>query len=104
MNGEGRRIAEGIQHQGEDEEVVYSLTTTKWGSSPSDVIVKAYHINNAYADVSDTVLSGTSGVAGDVITLPKIGNLLEGNRYRIEVKFAVGASVLEAYFIVEAQR
>jgi len=104
MSQGSRRIAEGIQHQGEDEEVAYTLTTTNWGSSPSNVVVKAYHINNRYLEVSDTVLSGDASITGDVITLPKLGNLVEGNRYRVEVQFKTGTDLLEAYFVVEAQR
>jgi hypothetical protein len=66
--------------------------------------VKAYDESEGLDDVTSTVLSGSASVAGDVITLPTVKSLTEGHRYRIEVKFTVSGSVMEAFFIVVAQR
>lgn len=95
-----RDITQGRQSQGADEEIVYTLTTTNWGTSPSSVTVKAYDLSNASADVSTTVLSGSASVSGDVITLPTVKSLTAGRIYQIEVKFTAGGSVFETPFIV----
>ena len=99
-------VAEGKLYQGADEQIVYSLTTTNWGSSPTSVSVKAYDVSNDYADVTATVLSGSASVSGDVITLPKVGSLTRGHVYRIEVQFTVAGSAtpFEAHVQIEAIR
>jgi len=90
--------------QGEDEEIVYSITTTPWGSSPSNVSVVAYDVTYGQrTEVTSTVLSGAASVTGDVITLPVLADLTEGNVYRIEVKFTAGGQIFEPYFIVAAE-
>lgn len=89
--------------QGVDEEILYTITTTNWGSSPTSVAVVAKDISNSNADVSSTVLSGSSSVSGDVITTPVVKSLTVDHRYRIEVKFTAGGSVWEAYFLLDAE-
>ena len=101
MNPHARRVIESPLYQGEDEEIVYNLTTTPWGSSPSAVAVKVYDFDGN--DVTATVTSGAASVAGDVITLPTIKSLTAGTEYRLEVKFTTGGSVMEAWCIIEAQ-
>ena len=87
--------------QGTDEEIAYSMTTTNWGSDPTDVVVKAYDISSASrVDVTATVLSGSASVTGDVITLPKLKALTAGTPYRIEVKFTSGGNIYEPYVVV----
>ena len=90
--------------QGVDEEIVFTLTTTPWGSTPIGVSVKAYDMDVPWTDVSATVLSGSPSVTDDVITLPILKSLTEGKRYRIEVKFTAGGNVFEPWFEVEAER
>jgi len=106
MRRNSREVAEGIQYQGVDEQIVYSLTTTQWGSSPSSPSVKAYDASNDYADVTTTVLSGSASVSGDVITLPKVKSLTLGHVYRIDVQFMVAGSAtpFEAYVQITATR
>jgi hypothetical protein len=90
--------------QGADEQIIWSLTTTPWGSSPTSVTVVAKDIDDDYNPVSDTVLSGSASVSGDVITLPTLKSLTAGKRYRIEVKFTVDGQILEAWFLITGQR
>jgi len=99
-----RQVKEQDIVQGIDEEIVYTLTTTPWGSSPIGVSAKAYDLSAPYTDVSATVLSGSPSVSGDVITLPILKSLTEGKRYRIEVKFTAGGNIFEAWFEVGAER
>jgi len=98
-----REVKEGEQLQGADEQIVYTLTTTNWGSSPGTVSVVAKDMTNAETDVSTTVLSGSATVVADVITLPVLKSLTRDHRYRVEVKFTCGTSIFEAYFYVLAQ-
>jgi hypothetical protein len=95
-----RDITQGRQSQGADEQIIYSLTTTAWGSTPTNVTVKAYDLTNASADVTATVLSGAASVTGDVITLPTLKSLTAGRIYQIEVLFTAGGSIFELPFVV----
>jgi hypothetical protein len=90
--------------QGVDERIVYSVTTTAWGSNPTSVVVTAYAYNGTYTDVSDTVLVGSPLVEGDVITLPELSGLTLDMIYRIEVKFTSEGNVFEPWFQVTAER
>jgi len=90
--------------QGTDESIVYSITTTLWGSSPTSVEVKAYDVTGGIrTDVSATVLSGSASTVGDVITLPAVTGLTAGKAYRIEVKFTSGGNTFEPYIEIEAE-
>jgi hypothetical protein len=99
-----RRVLESNLRQGEDEAVAYSITTTPWGSDPSDPQVNVYDVNANYADVSDACLDGEAQVFGDVITTPRITNLTAGRTYRVDVQFTVDGNLLEAYFLLRAER
>jgi hypothetical protein len=91
-------------YQGNDESIVYSITTTSWGSTPVVVAVKAYDVTGGTReDVTDTVLSGSSSVDGDVITLPAVGGLTPGKMYRIEVQFTSGGNTFEPYIEIIAE-
>lgn len=95
-----RDITQGRQSQGTDEEIIYSLTTTAWGSDPSDESISVYDLSDGGTDVTADVTSGSSSIAGDVITLPTIENLTAGRIYQVEVQFTAGGSVFEAPFII----
>lgn len=101
MKINSRRIIESPLYQGEDEQIVYSLTTTPWGSSPTGVSVVVKDADGT--DVTSSVTSGSATVSGDVITLPTIKSLTAGEEYRLEVKFTTGGDVMEAWAIIEAQ-
>jgi hypothetical protein len=86
-----RQVIQSPIEQGADEEIAYTVTTTPWGSDPSDVVVKAYNLSAGYTDVSQDVLTGNPSVNGDVITTPVVGTLT------IEIKFTVGGNIMECY-------
>lgn len=97
-----REVVEGAQLQGEDEKIIYSITTTNWASSPTDasMVVK----DNDGTDVTDDVTSGSISTVGDVITLKPIDGLTAGTRYRVEVQFTCGAGApFEAYFFIDCE-
>jgi hypothetical protein len=98
-----REVVEGAQAQGEDEQVVYTITTTPWGSTPTSpaVVVKR---DDTGADVTSTVMPTNSpSILGDVITLSTLKLLTADVVYRVEVKFTTGGNVLECYFMVSAE-
>ena len=102
-----RVVKEGKQIQGTDEVIVYTITSTPWGTPPVVVAAtatKAYDVtDNNRTDVTATVLTGDTTVGGDVISLPPLDALTAGHIYRIEVKFTSGGNTFEPYFIVEAE-
>ena len=94
-------VAEGMQYQSADEELVYTVTTTNWVSSPTGPSAKAYDETTGGTEVTATVLSGSASAADDVITLPVLKSLTAGHRYRVEVAWTVSGSVYEAFFRVQ---
>ncbi len=92
--------------QSADERIAYTLTTTNWVASPTSPTAKAYDTTQNDEDVSTTVFptnTPTAG-AGNVITLSPLRDLTVDHSYRIEVKWEVGSSIYEAYFIVNCVR
>ena len=90
--------------QGNDETRIYTITSTPFGSTPTNVSVKAYDVTGGTrTDVTSTVLSGNATVVGDVITLPALTGLTAGKGYRVEVKFTSGGNTFEPYIEVQAE-
>ncbi len=100
-----REFRESPVVQGIDEEIIYALTTTEWGTSPASATVKVFDVTpTAKTDVTSTVMpTGSISISGDTITLPVLKLLTLGKTYRIEVKFSTGNNVFEAWGIVHAE-
>lgn len=99
-----RAIIEDVQKQGVDEEIVYTITTTPWGSSPTSPSAVVKDLSDD-SDVTSTVMpAGSASAAGDVITLPVLKALTDGSRYRVEIKFSVSGNILECWFEVRGER
>jgi hypothetical protein len=104
MTRVSRNVKEGMLNQGAGESINYTLTTTPWGSSPTNVVVTAIDRTNNDADVTSTVVNSSAGSTnGDVITTPLIENLTADHIYRIYVQFKIGIKTLRAYFEIEAE-
>ncbi len=91
-----RRTVESPLIQGENEQIIFSLTTTPWGSSPSSISVTL----KSYPDMTDVTshcLNGSASVAGDVITLPILQSLTAGIKYRLAIKFTCSGNVFETW-------
>jgi hypothetical protein len=95
MRATDRRIVQSPLYQGVDEEIVYTLTTTPWGSDPSSPSVVLKDADGD--DVSDTYLDGLPSVAGDVISTPAVVDLVAGVQYRLEIKFTIDGNVVETW-------
>lgn len=100
--GARREVIEGVQEQGADESVRYTVTVDP---EPSSITaVKVYSLP-ALTDVTATVMpSGTASNVGGVITLPNITALTESVAYRVEIKYTDGTNTLEPYFIIQCRR
>ena len=101
-----REIAEGRVKQGAGEDIVYTLTTTNWGSDPSSPAVTVYDVTTVpgtLTDVTTTVCTGSASATGDVITLPAIGSLTTGKNYLVHIAFTSGGSDFVAKAIIEAE-
>lgn len=96
-----REVKESPIVQGEDEKIAYTLTTTPWGSSPSNVSVTMYEYtdNVIGTNVSATRMDGAAAISGDVITTPVI-SVVANTNYRLEIKFTVGGNELEAFAVI----
>lgn len=81
--------------QGEDEQVLYTVDTTPWGgyTSGAACVLKDQYGN----DVSSTNLSGSVSVSGNVITTKKVISLIEGVKYKLEVKWVYSGNTFEAF-------
>ncbi len=100
-----REIKEGLQYIGADETIVYTLTTTPWGSSPTSPSAKIYELDgDTFTDVTSTKMSGSASAANDVITLPAISGLTAGTDYRVEVKFTSSGNTFEAFAELKCER
>ena len=101
-----RTIQEGVQIQGVDESILYTVTTTNWTNNPVNPVVVVYDTTDetSWVDVTATVTVGSPSVDGDVITLPAIEGLTAGVTYRVEVKFEAGGNVFETYFWIKAEQ
>lgn len=97
-------VVEGVQEQTSTEEIIFSITTTNWGSTPSSVSVVAYQ-EGLETDVTTTVFPTNSpSVIGDIITLSPLKALTKGYTYRIEIKFTSGGNIFEPYFRVKCTK
>ena len=100
-----REIKENMIYQGADESIVYSLTTTPWGSTPSSTAAAIFTVvGDTYANLTTTNMTGSTSVTGDIITLPAIHSLTAGTQYRVEVLFTSSGNVFEAVALIKAER
>lgn len=98
-----REVVESPLYQGADEQIIYTLTTTPWGSTPTSPALVVKDVSDDNTDVTATVTTGSFSTAGDVLTLPTIKSLTAGSRYRADIKFTAGGSIWDPYFIINAE-
>jgi len=100
-----REIKEGLQYIGEDETIVYTLTTTPWGSDPSSPVAKIYEVvGDTLTDRTTALMTGSAAAVNDVITLPAIHSCTAGTDYRVEVTFTISGNTFEAFAELKAER
>ncbi len=101
-----RHVKEGTQHQGVDEQIVYTITTTPWGSTPTSPTSKifSYSSTGVFSDTTSTNMTGSCSVAGDIISLPLIKSLVADTNYRVETQFTISGNLFECYFNIQGER
>ena len=100
-----REIKEGLQYIGEDETIVYTITTTPWGSDPSSEAAKIFEVDgDDLTDRTVALMSGAASATGDIITLPAIAGCTAGTDYRVEVAFTCSGNVFEVFAELKAER
>ncbi len=96
-------VVEGLRHQSADEQLIYTITTTNWASTPTTPVVAAY-VEPSLTDVTTTVFpTNTPTVASNTISLSPLKSLVKGFTYRIEVKFTAAGSIWECFFRVKCE-
>jgi voltage-gated potassium channel Kch len=101
-----RECNESPVYQGANESLKYTLTTTPWGSTPTTVVLALTDItvSESPVDVTSTLLSGSSSVAGNVITTKVVSGLTSQKKYRLDIKFTDSASnIFEAFVIIQCR-
>lgn len=94
-----REVLEGVQTQGANEAIAYTLSCSPAASSV--VAVTVFDLTRTPTDVTATMMpSGSATISGATITLPLLQNLLEGRLYQVAVRYSDGANVVEPYFRV----
>ena len=100
-----REIKENMIFQGSDESIVYSLTTTPWGSTPTSTAAAIFTVvGDTYTNLTTTCMTGSTSVTGDIITLPSVHSLTAGTQYRVEVLFTSSGNIFEAVAMIKAER
>ena len=104
MSERSREILEGLQYQGEDESVAYSIDVTNYGNTPTSPAVDVFDEDDLSTSVKSTVMpTGSPSVASNVITLPALTALTDGQTYRVEVQFTLSGNLFEVFFRVRGQ-
>ena len=95
-----REVVEGPQYQGEDEEIIWTVDISNWGTQPTDISVVVKDEDGNDVTATTTTGSPSSANLGQYINCPTIHSLTAGTQYRVEVKFTAQGQVWECYFIL----
>jgi len=98
-----REVVEGLQTQGEDEEITYTIDSTPWGDAPTSPTVVVKDEQDDFNDVTVTVATGVASANGNIISTPEIHSLTAGKIYRVEVLFTLAGNAVEAFFRIKAE-
>ena len=98
-----REVLDGLQSQGINESVLFSVNTEPWGGTPTGPTHDIFDEEDYTTSLKSSLMDGSPTVSGDVINLPALSGLSNGVIYRVFVRFVSGGSTLEGYFRVEAE-
>lgn len=103
MASRDREVLEGVQVQGEDEAIVYTVNVVALGDDPTVTGVVVY--DDRRQNVTNTVMPVNAPSAlGPIITLSPLRSLTAGTMYRVEVAYTIDGNALESYFYVQAEQ
>ena len=88
-----QEVRQGEVEQTTGEAISYGIDMSGWPASPSALgTVTVEDLTTGVAvDVSDTVLSGSGGVVGAVLQLPRLGGLTAAHWYRVRAAYTTSA-------------
>lgn len=92
----------GLTVQRPSEVISYTVDTTNVAASPtlSTTIAKDITDLSSVTVRTTGVLSGSGSVSGNVITLPKLQSLTDGQKYRIIAQWTSAGNTYQDYFDV----
>jgi hypothetical protein len=96
-----REVVEGIQYQGADEVIVYTVNMAAIGTPTSPAVVVKDSTGTAVTATVMPVNSPT--VATTIITLSPLRSLTADMLYRVEVACTISGNTIETYFYVRGQ-
>jgi len=97
-----REVKEGVQEVDANEEIVFTIDVSNVGSAAgalSSLSTVATKLSDGTV-VTSTVLSGSTTASAQVITLPTLKSLTEGEQYRLDVRFTKDGNKLECELFV----
>ena len=102
MDKRGIQGGDQWRYQDEDEEITYSLDVSDVGSAAGAVTVPTMAVATYPdgVDVTAAVTAGAMAVAGQVITLMEILNLVKGTDYCVAVRYVKDGNDLENQFFL----
>lgn len=100
---QAREVLEGIQVQGVNESILWSVDTSPWGGTPTSPSHDIFDIEDMSTSLKATLMPGTPSVSGDNVVLPALSGISTDVTYIVTVRFATGGNTLEGYFRVRGQ-
>jgi hypothetical protein len=76
--------------------------TALWGGSPTVGDATAYDVTNGTMEEAD-VLIGEPNAVGDVVTFPRVGPLLAGHVYLVQMEVVIGVNTFIPFYRIEVE-
>jgi hypothetical protein len=99
-----REVIEGIQEQGINESISYSIDSTNWGGTPTSPDFDVFDEEDYTTSLKTALAPGTASISTKYVVLPHLGSLVDGVIYRVFFSFVSGGNTFEGYFRVKAER
>ena len=99
-----REVVEGIQTQGVNESISYSVNTLNWGGTPTSPDFDVFDEEDDSTSLKASLMSGTATISGNYVVLPHLSGLSDGVIYRVFFQFTSGGNVFEGFFRVRGER
>ncbi len=88
--------------QGVDEKVAYTIDTSRWPGTGAVTGVVVKMKDSAGADAA-AKLSGAASVSVDTITTPLVIDMVDGDRFRIEVLWIKSGNTWEGFGFIDGE-
>ena len=98
-----REVLEGLQRVGQNESVIFQISTTNWGGTPTSPTHDVFNVEDLTTSVKSTVMSGSPSVSTDDVILPAFNSGTVGETYIVIVGFTSGGNTLEAWFKITVE-